>query len=65
MSNESDWIQGVKRWCLSGLGSTLSTKIASELDDADLALGYEAAHPALFVSQWSVPAATGFDSTAD
>lgn len=61
MSNESDWIQGVRRWCFSGAGPTLSTKDAYERDDADLALGYEAAHTALFFSQWAGPVETGFD----
>ena len=60
MANDEDWVADVKRWCLSG---TRSGGIASApgLDDAtdEIALGYEAADPALQAHHWPDALTTG------
>ncbi|HEY2561926.1 MAG TPA: hypothetical protein VGI48_19645 [Caldimonas sp.] len=49
MTNDAQWVEDVKRWFLTGVRSP-----APELDDGDddIALGYEAAHPALQARHW-------------
>ncbi|HEX4234628.1 MAG TPA: hypothetical protein VH041_09995 [Caldimonas sp.] len=49
MANDAEWVEDVKRWSLASVRST-----EPELDDAgdDIALGYEAAHPALQARHW-------------
>jgi hypothetical protein len=50
MANDARWVEDVKRWLLAG-----SRPAEPELDDGgdDIALGYEAAHPALQAHHWS------------
>jgi hypothetical protein len=49
MANDTQWAEDVKRWFLAGARSA-----EPELDDGgdDVALGYEAAHPALQARHW-------------
>lgn len=49
MANDADWVEDVKRWALSGAHSRDPL-----LDDAtdDIALGVEAAQPALQARHW-------------
>ena len=50
MANDADWVEDVKRWALSG-----AHRREPSLDDAgadDIALGVEAAQPALQARHW-------------
>jgi hypothetical protein len=50
MANDEEWIRDVKRWYLAG--STLTGSEPGDSGDDDVALGYEAAHPALQARHW-------------
>ncbi len=50
MGNDVDWVEDVKRWYLSGTSSAQADAIDSSEDP--VALGYEAAHPALQAKHW-------------
>ena len=50
MANDADWVEDVRRWYLSG-ASAEQASAADSSDDA-VALGYEAAHPALQARHW-------------
>lgn len=51
MANEVDWVEDVRRWYLSGAGSGGPTEtIGAPIDE--VALGYEAADPALVARHW-------------
>jgi hypothetical protein len=55
MANDAQWVEDVKRWYLSGAAGAPS----EAGDDDDVALGYEAAHPALQARHWpDVPLTT-------
>jgi hypothetical protein len=55
MANDEDWVEDVKRWYLAG------SRPAESADDAgdDIALGYEAAQPALQARHWPDAPTTG------
>jgi hypothetical protein len=50
MANDAEWVEDVKRWYLAGASSRPSDSASSP--DDDVALGYEAAHPALQARHW-------------
>ena len=50
MANDSEWVEDVKRWYLAGSRAP-GVGDASDGSD-DMALGYEAAHPALQARHW-------------
>jgi hypothetical protein len=50
MANDAEWVEDVKRWYLSGASG--GTRTPSDGGDDDIALGYEAAHPALEARHW-------------
>jgi hypothetical protein len=49
MANDEEWVEDVKRWYLAGAASGASEPGA---DDDEVAIGYEAAHPALQAHHW-------------
>jgi len=64
MANDEEWVADVKRWCLagsrSGAGALLGADDASADDAGDeIALGYEAADPALQAHHWPDAPTTG------
>jgi hypothetical protein len=50
MANDADWVEDVKRWYYAGAAG-LSSGGAPGSED-DVALGYEAADPALQARHW-------------
>jgi hypothetical protein len=50
MANDSDWVADVRRWYFSGQGPTAAA--SPDADPDGIALGYEAAHPALQSAHW-------------
>lgn len=58
MTNDAEWVEDVKRWVAGTNAPTVQT---SDVESTDMmALGYEAAHPALQARHWPAPVATGF-----
>lgn len=59
MGNDVDWVEDVKRWYLSGAQSAQAAAIDNGEDP--VALGYEAADPALQARHWpdAPPPGTG------
>ncbi len=56
MTNDADWVEDVKRWC-----RTAAAAEAADGESTDLmALGYEAADPALQARHWPDAPGTGF-----
>jgi hypothetical protein len=49
MANDEDWVADVKRWYLAGAAAT--PREAGSAED-EVAIGYEAAHPALQARHW-------------
>ena len=56
MANDEEWVADVKRWCLGGTRSAVAAA-----DDAgdEVAVGYEAADPALQAHHWPDAPTTG------
>lgn len=50
MTNDADWLEDVKRWYLASVAASQSGARAESTDL--MALGYEAAHPALQARHW-------------
>jgi hypothetical protein len=50
MANDADWVEDVRRWYLSGASAAQAS--TTEGHDDAVALGYEAAHPALQARHW-------------
>lgn len=50
MANDADWVEDVRRWYLSGASAAAAS--SAEANDDPVALGYEAAHPALQARHW-------------
>jgi len=50
MASDADWVEDVKRWTLSGGRPRAAIDDAAESDD--VALGVEAAQPALQARHW-------------
>ena len=59
MANDEEWVADVKRWCLAGNRSSIAGAVG--VDDAtdEIALGYEAADPALQAAHWPDAPTTG------
>jgi len=59
MANDEEWVADVKRWCLAGTRSAVTNGL--DRDDAadEIALGYEAADPALLAHHWPDAPTTG------
>ena len=51
MANDEDWVQDVKRWYLAGTRAVDGVEVGALAAD-EIALGYEAAHPALQARHW-------------
>jgi hypothetical protein len=51
MANDADWVEDVKRWTLARLRVNEPVAAAADGGD-DVALGYEAAQPALQACHW-------------
>jgi len=49
MANDEQWVEDVKRWSLAGAPRGASEPLG---DDDEVAIGYEAAHPALQARHW-------------
>ena len=59
MAIDEEWVADVKRWVLAGTRSGASAALGS-VDPADeVALGYEAADPALQAHHWPDAPTTG------
>jgi hypothetical protein len=57
MTNDAEWVEDVRRWVASASAAPSSDAV----ENTDLmALGYEAAHPALQARHWPEALATGF-----
>jgi hypothetical protein len=50
MANDADWVEDVKRWYLSGTSN--ASGVTADAGDDPVAIGYEAAHPALQAKHW-------------
>jgi len=57
MANDEEWVADVKRWCLAGTRSGADAAPSEGADD--VALGYEAADPALQAHHWPDAPTTG------
>ncbi len=58
MANDEEWVEDVKRWYLAGTRSSGVVADAAATSD-DVALGYEAADPALLARHWPDAPTTG------
>lgn len=52
MANDEEWVADVKRWYLAGTRSPAIAAIAPDELGDEIALGYEAADPALQARHW-------------
>jgi hypothetical protein len=52
MANDEEWVADVKRWYLAGTRSGAGAVLASDHAGEEIALGYEAADPALQAHHW-------------
>jgi len=52
MANDEEWVADVKRWCLAGTRSPTGAVLGSDDAIDEIALGYEAADPALQAHHW-------------
>jgi hypothetical protein len=59
MANDEEWVEDVKRWCLAGTRSGASAASGSGNAVDEIALGYEAADPALQAHHWPDAPTTG------
>ena len=59
MANDEEWVADVKRWCLGGTRSGAVAAPASDGSGDEIALGYEAADPALQAHHWPDAPTTG------
>lgn len=59
MANDEEWIADVKRWYLSGTRSSNVAAVAADDASDDIAVGYEAANPALQAHHWPDAPTTG------
>ena len=62
MSNDAVWVEDVKRWLAGVAASGIASGNVPDPGD-DVALGYEAAHPALQARNWPDAPATSFSET--
>lgn len=49
MADNDEWVEDVRRWCMTGAGNTANRSALGTLPDTDdgVDIGYEAAHPSL------------------
>jgi hypothetical protein len=59
MAIDEEWVEDVKRWCLAATRSGASAAPRSGDTDDEIALGYEAADPALQAHHWPDAPTTG------
>jgi len=59
MANDEEWVADVKRWCLAGTRPSAGAALGSDAPGDDIALGYEAADPALQAHHWPDAPTTG------
>jgi hypothetical protein len=60
MSNDAEWVEDVKRWYYAGVRSAAAAGSAAGESTDLMALGYEAADPALQARHWPDAPATAF-----
>jgi len=59
MANDEEWVEDVKRWCLAGNRSGIAAAVGADNAADEVALGYEAADPALQAAHWPDAPTTG------
>ena len=59
MANDEEWVADVKRWYLAGTRSGAGALPGSDDGGDEIALGYEAADPALQAHHWPDAPTTG------
>lgn len=59
MANDEEWVEDVKRWYLAGARSGTTAAVNSGDAADEVALGYEAADPALQARHWPDAPTTG------
>jgi len=59
MANDEEWVADVKRWYLAGTRTRASASTLPDEAGDDVALGYEAADPALQARHWPDAPTTG------
>jgi hypothetical protein len=59
MANDEEWVEDVKRWYLAGTRSSAAAVLGSAEPADEMALGYEAADPALQARHWPDAPTTG------
>ena len=59
MANDEEWVADVKRWYLAGSRSGTGASMGSDDAGDEIALGYEAADPALLAHHWPDAPTTG------
>ena len=59
MANDEEWVADVKRWYLAGTRSGASAMLGPDDEGEEIALGYEAADPALQAHRWPDAPTTG------
>ena len=60
MNSDAEWVEDVRRWCQAGARSSAADRTSGGESTDLMALGYEAAHPALQAHHWPDAPATGF-----
>jgi len=61
MTNDADWVEDVRRWCFAGARSIADAQRLGSAEATDfMALGYEAAQPALQAQHWPDAPSTVF-----
>jgi len=63
MTNDAEWVEDVRRWYYSGVRSAAAGRSAPAESTDLMALGYEAAHPALQAHHWPDAPSTAFGDT--
>jgi hypothetical protein len=64
MANDTEWVEDVKRWYYAGVRSAADARLADTQSTDLMALGYEAAHPALQAHHWPDAPASAFGDAA-
>jgi len=59
MANDEEWVADVKRWYLAGTRTATGVGIGPDEVGDEVALGYEAADPALQARHWPDAPTTG------
>jgi hypothetical protein len=62
--SDSEWVEDVRRWYLAGARSAADASAQADESTDMMALGYEAAHPALQARHWpDAPSTTTFSES--